>query len=107
MMRIIGVAHALKLHHIDPLCKMHIEKGIIYIKLANAPATVECNAKHSTDNDQIYHGIESLVKVNARLLVKAFRNKASFIPCNRAVMMLFNAKHPFVSHYILRRAWGN
>ena len=101
MMRIIGIAHALQ------LCHMPIKKDIIYIKLANAPLKVNCNAKHSTNGDQIYHEIESLMKVNAWLLVKAFSNNASFIPCNRAVMMLFNAKHSFVSHYIMSRARGN
>ena len=86
---------------------MSIKKGIIYIKLANAPLMVECNAKHSTDSDRIYHGTKSLMKVNAQLLVKAFSNKASFIPCNRAVEIMFNVKHPFVAHYILPRALRN
>ena len=86
---------------------MPIEKGIIYIKLTNAPLTVEYNAKHSTNGYQIYHGTESLVKVNARLLVKAFSNKASFIPCNRSIKMLYNTKHPFVAHYILPHAGRN
>ena len=47
------------------------------------------------------------LKVNAQLLVKVFSNKASFIPCNRAVGILFDAKHPFVTHYILPRSRGN
>ena len=47
------------------------------------------------------------MKVNARLLVKAFSNKGSFIPCNRAVEILFDVKHPFVAHYILPRSRGN
>ena len=80
---------------------MPIEKDIIYIKLAKSPLAIEGNAKHSTDDDRIYHGTGSLVKVNARLLVKAFRNKASFILCNRVVRILFDAKHPFFAHYIL------
>ena len=84
---------------------MPIEKGIVDIKLANSLIAIECNAKHSMDCDRIYHG--SLMKINAWLLVKAFSNKASFIPCNRVVGILFNAKHPFVAHYILPRSWGN
>ena len=80
---------------------MPIEKDITYIKLANAPLTVEGNAKHSTDGDRIYHRTESLVKANAWLLVKTFNNKVSFIPCNRAIGILFNEKHPFFAHYIL------
>ena len=106
MMRIIGVAHALRQCHIDLFGKMPIEKVIIYIKLANAPLTVEGNDKHSTNDDQIYHWTESLVKVNLLLLVKAFNNKASFIPGNR-VVTLFNVKHPFVIHYIQPWARGN
>ena len=86
---------------------MPIEKGIIYIKLANSPLAIKCNAKHSTDSDGIHHGTESLMKVNAWLLVKAFSNKANFIPCNRAVRISFDAKHPFVAHYILPRSRGN
>ena len=102
MMQIIGVAHALRLCHIDLLRKIPIEKdNIIYIKLKKTPLTVEGNAKHSKDGGRIYHGTESLLKVNARLLVKAFSNKASFIQCTRAIRILFNAKHPFVAHYIL------
>ena len=54
---------------------MPIEKGIMYIKLVNFPLAIECNAKHHKDGDGIYHGTESLMKVNARLLVKAFSNK--------------------------------
>ena len=78
MMRIIDASNALRLHHIDLLRKMLIEKDIIYIKFANSLLAIEGNAKHSTNNDGIYHGTESLVKVNARLLVKTFSNKASF-----------------------------
>ena len=107
MMRIIGIMHALWLHHIDLPHKLSIKKGIIYIKSMNAPLKVECNDKHNTDGDWINHGTESLVKVNALLLVKAFSNKASFISCNRVVKILLNTKHPFVAHYILPRARGN
>ena len=107
MSRIIGIMHAMQLHHIDLLYKMPIEKTIIYIKLVNFPLAIECNAKHSTNDDNFYHGTESHVKVNAQLLVKAFRNKASFIQCNRVIGILFNAKHPFVAHYILPRSQGN
>ena len=85
MIRIIGVSHALRLCHIDLLHKMPIEKGIVDIKLANSPLAIECNAKHSTDGDGIYQGTKSFMKINVRLLMKAFINKASFIPCNRAV----------------------
>ena len=86
---------------------MTIEKGIIYIKLTKSPVVIEGNVKHSTDGDGIYHGTKSLVKVNARLLVKPFSNKASFIPCNKAVEILFAAKHPYVTRYILPRSRGN
>ena len=103
MMQIIDVLYALQLRYIDLLRKMPIEKCIIYIKLANSPLVIECNAKNSMDGDGIYHGTKSLVKVNARLLVKAFSNKGSFIPCNRAVEIFFDAKHPFISHYLLPR----
>ena len=89
MMRIMGVAHAPLLRHIDLLHKMPIEKGIVDIKLANSPLVIECNAKHNTNGDGIYHETESLVKNKVRLLVKAFSNKASFIPCNRVVEDFF------------------
>ena len=56
MIQIIGVAHALRLHHIELLCEMPIEKDIIYIKLVKAPLTMECNALNSTNIDEIYHG---------------------------------------------------
>ena len=79
MMRIISVAYALQLRHIDFIHEMPIKKGITYIKLAKPPLEIEGNAKHSMDGDGIYHENESLMKVNARLLVKAFSNKASFI----------------------------
>ena len=107
MMQIIDVLHALQLRHINLLLKMPIEKGIIYIKLANSPLVIECNAKHSTDDDEIYHKTESLVKVNARLLVKVFSNKETFIPCNRVVEIFFDAKHPFVVNYIPPRSRGD
>ena len=100
-MRIIGVVHALRLRHVELLREMPLEKDIIYIKLAKSPLAIEGNAKHNTDYDGIYHGTESLVKVNVQLLVKAFSNKASFIPCNRAVTILLDEKHQFVTHYIL------
>ena len=93
MMRIIKVTHSLRLCHIDLLRQMPIEKGIIYIKLAKSLLAIEGNAKLSTSGDGIYHRNESLVKVNARLLVKALSNKESFIPCNRVVGILFDAKH--------------
>ena len=86
---------------------MLIEKCIIYIKFAIGPIAMECNAKNSTENDGIDHGTESLVKVNIRLLVKAFSNKPSFIPCSRVIGILFDAKHPFVTHYVLPQAREN
>ena len=107
MMQIIDVLYALQLRYIDLLRKMPIEKCIIYIKLANSPLVIECNAKHNMDEDGIYHETKSLVKVNARLLVKAFCNKGSFVPCNRAIEILFDAKHPFIAHYLLPRSRGN
>ena len=105
MIRIIGVSHAMRLRHIDFLRKTPIEKDIIYIKLANSPLVIECNAIHSTNSDGIYHGTESLVKVNARLLVRAFSNKASFIPCNRAIEILHDVKHSFVPLYFASVSW--
>ena len=80
---------------------MAIEKGIIYIKLTKSPLAIEGNAKQTMNNYGIYHGTESLVKVNAQLLVKAFTNKARFIMGNKAIRILFDAKHPFIAHYIL------
>ena len=71
---------------------MPVEKGVINIKLAKAPLAMECNTKNSMDSIEIYHGIESFVKVHTRLLVKAFSNKPSFISCNRVIEIFFNAK---------------
>ena len=65
MMWIIGVAHVLRLRHLDLLREMSIEKDIIYIKLVKSPLAIEGNAKHNTDGGGIYHGTESLMKVNA------------------------------------------
>ena len=65
MMWIIGVAHALWLRHINLLCEMPIEKGIIDIKLADSPLAIESNAKHSMNGDGIDHETKSLVKINA------------------------------------------
>ena len=79
---------------------MPIEKDIIYIKVANAPLAMECNAKNNTDSDEIYHWTESLVEVNTWLLVNAFSNKPSFMLCSRAIGILLDAKHSFVAHYI-------
>ena len=85
---------------------MPIEEGID-IKLANAPLAINCNAKHSTNGDGIYHGTESLAKINVQMLVKSLSNHASFISCNRAVKIFFDVKHPFVAHYIFPRSRGN
>ena len=82
-------------------------KDVINIKLAKALLAMECNVEHSMDDDGIYHGTESLVKINTRLLVKAFSNKLSFIPSNRAIGILFDAKNPFVAHYVLPHSRGN
>ena len=107
MMWILGVVHTLRLHHIDLLNEMLVEKGIINIKLAKAPLAMECNVEHNTNGDGIDNETKSLVKINTWLLVKAFRNKPSFIPSNRDIMILFDAKSPFVAHYVLPRALGN
>ena len=82
---------------------MPIEKGATNIKLAKAPLTMECNVEHSMDGDGIDHRIESLMKINTRLLVKAFSSKLSFIPSNRAIGIFFDAKNPFVADYVLSR----
>ena len=104
MMWILGVAHTLRLRHIDLLGEMPVEKGDINIKLVKALLAMECNAEHSTDDDGIDYGIESLMKINTRLLVKAFSDKPSFIPRNRAIGILFDSKNPFVAHYVLPQA---
>ena len=83
---------------------MPVEKGVINIKLAKAPLVMECNVDHSTNDDGIYHGTESLVKINTQLLVTVFSNKPSFIPNNRAIRILFDAKSPFVAHCVLSQA---
>ena len=54
MMWILGVAHTLRLCHIDLLGEMPIEKGVIDIKLVKAPLAMQCNAEHSTDGDGIF-----------------------------------------------------
>ena len=64
MMQIMGVLPALQLRYIDLLHKMPIKKGIVDIKLVNSLLAIECNAKHITDSDRIYHRTESLVKIN-------------------------------------------
>ena len=77
---------------------MPIEKDIIYIKLANFLFVIELNTKHITDSDGIYHWTKGIMKVNTWLLVKAFSNKLSFVPCNKVVRISFDAKHPFFAH---------
>ena len=64
VMWINEVSHALRLRHIDLLRKT-IEKDIVNIKLVNSPLVIECKAKHSTDDDGIYHGTEILLKIYA------------------------------------------
>ena len=63
--------------------------------------------EHSTKGDGIDHKTESLVKINTRLLVKAFSNKLSFILSNRAIRILFDLKTPFFAHYVLPQAQEN
>ena len=70
--------------------------SVINIKLVKAPLVMEYNAEHNTDGET-----ERLVKINTLLLVKAFSRKASFILSNRAIEILFNAKNPFIAHYVL------
>ena len=93
--------HTLRLHHIDLLDEMPIEKGVINIKLVKASLAMECNAEYSMDGDGIDHETESLVNINTRLLVKAFSNKLSFISSKRTIRILFDAKNLFVAYYIL------
>ena len=100
MMWILRIAHTLRLRHIDLLGEMLVEKVVINIKLTKVPLAMECNVEHSTDDDGIDHGIENLVKINIRLLVKAFSNKPSFIPSNRGIEILFDAKNLFIVHYV-------
>ena len=63
--------------------------------------------EHSTNDDGIDHGSESLMKISARLLVKAFSNKLTFILRNRAIEILFDTKIPFVAYCFLPQARGN
>ena len=107
MMWILGIAHTLWLCHIDLLGEMHVEKGVIDIKLAKALLAMECNTEHNMDGGGICHRTKSLVKINNRLLVKAFCNKSSFILSNKAIRILFNVKTPFVAHHVLPHAQGN
>ena len=90
---ILGVAHTLWLRHIG---EMFVEKGIINIKLTKAPLAMECNVEHSTKDDEIDYGTESLVKINTQLLMKPFSNKPSFMLRNRAIKNLFDAKKTYL-----------
>ena len=90
--------------HKDLLDEMPIEKGVINIKLTKAPLAMECNPAHGTDGDVIYQGTKSLVKINTWLLVKSFIYKLSYIPSNRDIEILYDAKNPFVTHYVLPQA---
>ena len=101
MMWILGVTHTLRLLHIDLLSEKPVDKGVINIKSMKVPLVIECNVEHSTDDDGIDHRIESLVKINTLMLVKAFSNKPIFIPSNTAIEILFDAKNPFIAHYVL------
>ena len=83
---------------------MLVEKGVINIKMTKGPLSMECNAENSMDGDGVDHGTESLVKINTQLLMKAFSNKSSFTPSNRAIEILFDAKNSFVAHYVLHWA---
>ena len=47
------------------------------------------------------------MKINTRLLVKAFSNKLSFIPSNTTIRILFDSKNPFVANFLLPWARGN
>ena len=62
------LAHTQRLRHIDLLGEMPIKKDVIDIKLDKAPLAMECNVENSIDGEGIYHGTESLVKINIRLL---------------------------------------
>ena len=93
MMWILRFAHTLWLRHIG---EMFVEKGIINIKLTKAPLAMECNVEHSTKDDEIDYGTESLVKINTQLLMKAFSNKTSFMLSNRAIRILFDAKKTYL-----------
>ena len=64
MIWILGVAHTLRLRHIDFLGEMPIEKGVINIKLEKAPLAMECSVEHNTNGDGIDHGAESLMEIN-------------------------------------------
>ena len=58
-------------------------------------------------DDGIDHETKSLMKINTRLLVKAFSSKPSFISSNRVIRILFDEKNPFIAHYVLPRACEN
>ena len=101
MVLIISVSNDLRLCRINLLHKMPIEKDIIYIKLSNSLLAINRKTKHCTDGYGIYHRRKSLMKINTWSLVKAFSNKTSLVPFNRSIRISFDAKHPFVSYYIL------
>ena len=107
MMWILDVVHTLQLRHIDLLGEVPVEKDVINIKFTKAPLAMECNAENSMDGDEIDHRTESLMKINTRMLVKAFSNKLSFMPSNRAIEIFFNAKNPFVARCVPPGAKGN
>ena len=107
MMWILGIAHTLWLSHINLLGEILIDKDV-NIKLAKARLAMECNVEHGMNGDRIDHGIKSLIQINTRLLLKSFSKKPSFIPSNKAIGILFDAKkNPFFAHNVLPRARRN
>lgn len=60
------------------------------------------NAQNHPNGCTFDHSTDCFKVVKARLLVKTFRHKASFIPGNRVIERTFDTKHPFESDDILR-----
>ena len=77
-----------------------MEKGILIINLLHNPTKRHGNGENNTYCSGFKNRTKNLTKINSRLLMKTFCNKANFVSLNWTIGMTLDSKNPFTANNI-------
>jgi hypothetical protein len=100
MIRARGINKTRGLLTIYFLREMAVEKGNFVIELMNMPILRQGEREDDTNGGGFDNRVESLVKIDARLLSESTHNPVSSMTGKRSIGVIFVAEDPFVAYYV-------
>lgn len=84
-----------------------MKKGIVDVQLMNRPAIRHGKMQHNMDSGGLDHWTKSILKIDARALMKALGDQTGLVLVNSAIGVPFDTKHLFTTNKIVNRLRWN